>query len=135
MANCVFLIGRLTADPEVRYTSATNTAIAAFTVAVNRPTKEKQTDFPRIKVIGRQAENCEKYLKKGRMVAVEGSIETGDYESNGKKVYFTDVLASRVEFIDWGEKTAERAQKEPQNASEGEEQIDGFESLDEDVPF
>ena len=94
MANCVFLIGRLTADPEVRYTSATNTAIAAFTVAVNRPTKEKQTDFPRIKVIGRQAENCEKYLKKGRMVAVEGSIETGDYESNGKKVYFTDVLAS-----------------------------------------
>ena len=134
MANCVFLIGRLTADPEVRYTSQSNTAIAAFTVAVNRPTKEKQTDFPRIKVIGRQEENCEKYLKKGRMVAVEGSIETGDYESNGKKVYFTDVLASRVEFIDWGEKTAEKAQKEPQNVNENEWE-DGFEALDEDVPF
>lgn len=132
--NRVELIGRTTADPEVRYTSTTNTAIAAFTLAVDRPTKEKQTDFIRIKVLGKQAENCEKYLKKGRMIGIEGSIETGDYESNGKKVYFTNVLASRVEFIDWGEKTAERAQKEPQNANEGE-QIDGFEEIDEDVPF
>ena len=132
--NRVELIGRLTADPEVRYTSTTNTAIATFTVAIDRPTKDKQTDFIRVKVIGRPAENCEKYLKKGRMVAVEGSIETGDYESNGKKVYFTNVLASRVEFIDWGEKTAERAQKEPQITNEGE-QIDGFEEIDEDVPF
>lgn len=128
-------IGRLTADPDIRYTSQSNTAIATFTVAIDRPTKEKHTDFIRVKVIGKQAETCEKYLKKGRMVAVEGSIETGDYESNGKKVYYTGVLASRVEFIDWGEKTAEKAQKEPQNASENEEQIDGFESLDEDVPF
>ncbi len=133
--NRVELIGRTTADPEIRYTSATNTAIATFTLAVGRPTKEKQTDFIRIKVIGKPAETCEKYLKKGRMVGIEGSIETGNYESDGKKVYFTNVLASRVEFIDWGEKTAEKAQKEPQNASEGEEQIDGFESLDEDVPF
>lgn len=132
--NRVELIGHLTADPEVRYTSATNTAIATFTVAIDRPTKDKQTDFPRVKVIGKAAENCEKYLKKGRLVGIEGSIETGDYESNGKKVYFTDVLASRVEFIDWGEKTAERAQKEPQGANEGE-QIDGFEAIDEDVPF
>lgn len=128
------LIGRLTADPEVRYTSQTNTAIATFTVAIDRPTKEKHTDFIRVKVIGKAAENCEKYLKKGRLVGIEGSIETGDYESNGKKVYFTNVLASRVEFIDWGEKTAERAQKDPQNANEGE-QIDGFEAVDEDVPF
>lgn len=85
-------------------------------------------------MIGKAAENCEKYLKKGRLVGIEGSIETGDYESNGKKVYFTDVKASRVEFIDWGEKTAERAQKEPQSTNEGE-QIDGFEAVDEDVPF
>ena len=132
--NRVELIGRLTADPEVRYTSTTNTAIATFTVAIDRPTKDKQTDFPRVKVIGKPAENCEKYLQKGRMVGIEGSIETGDYESNGKKVYSTNVLANRVEFIDWGEKTAERAQKGSQNASEGE-QIDGFEAIDEDVPF
>ena len=132
--NRVELIGHLTADPEVRYTSATNTAIATFTVAIDRPTKEKHTDFIRVKVIGKAGENCEKYLKKGRLVGVEGSIETGDYESDGKKVYFTNVLASRVEFIDWGEKTAERAQKEPQNANESE-QVDGFEAIDEDVPF
>lgn len=128
------LIGRLTADPEIRYTSQSNMAVAVFTLAVDRPTKDKKTDFIRVKVIGKPAENCEKYLKKGRMVGIEGSIETGDYESNGKKVYFTNVLASRVEFIDWGEKTAERAQKEPQNVSEGEWE-DGFEALDEDVPF
>lgn len=132
--NRVELIGRTTADPVVRYTSQTNTAIATFTVAIDRPTKEKQTDFIKVKVIGKAGENCEKYLKKGRLVGIEGSIETGDYESDGKKVYFTNVLASRVEFIDWGEKTAERAQKEPQNTNEGE-QVDGFESLDEDVPF
>lgn len=132
--NRVEEIGRLTADPDIRYTSQSNTAIATFTIAVDRPTKEKKADFIRIKVIGRQAETCEKYLSKGRMVAIEGSIESGDYESNGKKVYFTDVLASRVEFIDWGEKTAERAQKEPQVADEGE-QIDEFEAIDEDVPF
>lgn len=133
--NRVELIGRLTADPEIRYTSQSNMAVATFTLAVDRPVKEKKADFIRIKVLGRQAENCEKYLSKGRMVAIEGSIETGDYESNGQKVYFTNVKASRIEFIDWGEKTAQRAQKEPQDASEGEEQIDGFESLDEDVPF
>lgn len=133
--NRVELIGRTTADPEIRYTSTTNTAIATFTLAVDRPTKEKQTDFIRIKVLGKQAENCEKYLKKGRMIGIEGSIETGDYESDGKKVYFTDVLASRVQFIEWGEKTPERAQKEPQNANQEEEQIDGFEELDEDAPF
>lgn len=128
------LIGRLTADPEVRYTSATNMAVATFTLAVDRPVKDKKTDFIRIKVLGKPAENCEKYLKKGRMVGIEGSIETGDYESNGKKVYFTDVKASRVEFIDWGEKTAQGPQKGPQNEPK-EEQIDGFEAIDEDVPF
>lgn len=132
--NRVELIGRLTADPEIRYTSQSNMAVATFTLAVDRPTKDKKADFIRIKVIGKSAENCEKYLKKGRLVGIEGSIETGDYESNGQKVYFTDIKANRVEFIDWGEKTAQRTQKEPQNESE-EEQIDSFEALDEDVPF
>lgn len=133
--NRVEEIGRLTADPDIRYTSQSNTAIATFTVAIDRPTKEKHTDFIRVKVIGKQAETCEKYLKKGRMVAVEGSIETGDYESNGKKVYYTDVLASRIEFIDWGEKKAEKAQKGPQNAQQDDDIPDEFEALDEDVPF
>ena len=64
--NSVELIGRLTRDPEVRYTSGSQMAVASFTIAIDRPQRqdggEKQTDFPRITVFGRQAETCEKYL-------------------------------------------------------------------------
>ena len=66
--NSVVLIGRLTRDPEVRYTANTQMAVATFTIAIDRPVRaggEKQTDFPRITVFGKQAENCEKYLFKG----------------------------------------------------------------------
>ncbi len=105
--NSVELIGRLTRDPEVRYTSGSQMAVATFTIAIDRPQRqdggEKQTDFPRITVFGRQAETCEKYLKKGRLVAIQGRIQTGSYTNkNGDTVYTTDVVANRVEFIDWG---------------------------------
>ena len=72
--NSVILIGRLTRDPELRYTSGTQMAVATFTVAIDRPVRagaEKQTDFPRVTVFGKQAENCEKYLAEaGRAGAV-----------------------------------------------------------------
>ena len=105
--NSVELIGRLVRDPEVRYTSGSQMVVATFTIAIDRPQRqdggEKQTDFPRITVFGRQAETCEKYLKKGRMVAIQGRIQTGSYTNkNGDTVYTTDVVANRVEFIDWG---------------------------------
>ena len=102
--NNVILIGRLTRDPELRYTTS-QMAVATFTLAIDRPTKadkEKETDFPRIKAFGKTAENCEKYLAKGRMVAVQGSLQTGSYEDkDGKRVYTTDVIANRVEFLEW----------------------------------
>lgn len=108
MANCVFLIGRLTADPEVRYTSGSQMAVANFTLAIDRPVRqgeERKADFPRVVVFGRQAETCEKYLAKGRLVAVEGRIQTGSYQNrNGDTVYTTDVVASRVEFLEWGDR-------------------------------
>lgn len=66
--NSVVLIGRLTRDPELRYTSGSQMAVATFTIAIDRPVRaggEKQTDFPRVTVFGKQAENCEKYLAKG----------------------------------------------------------------------
>ena len=68
--NSVVLIGRLTRDPELRYTSGSQMAVATFTIAIDRPVRaggEKQTDFPRVTVFGKQAENCEKYLAKGRL--------------------------------------------------------------------
>lgn len=102
--NVVVLIGRLTRDPELRYIPETQNAVCTFTLAVDRPmSREKQADFIRITVFGRQAENCAKFITKGRQVAVEGRIQTGSYQNkNGDTVYTTDVIANRVEFLSGG---------------------------------
>lgn len=135
--NSVNLIGRLTRDPEVRYT-ASQMAVASFSIAIDRPTKEgeeKRADFPRINVFGRQAENCEKYLRKGSQVAIEGRIETGSYEKqDGTRVYTTEVVARRVEFLSRaGERKAEENRKPEQMPPET--MPPNFEQIDEDVPF
>ena len=141
--NSVVLIGRLTRDPEVRYTGD-QMAIANFSVAIDRPPKRdgtKETDFPRITVFGRQAENCEKYLRKGRLVAVQGRIQTGSYTNkNGDKVYTTDVVADRVEFLEWGDREGGQSgggpQRQVQEPSRPAEIPKGFEAIDEDdLPF
>ena len=120
--NSVQLIGRLTRDPEVRY-SGDNMAIATFSIAIDRPPKRdgtKETDFPRITVFGRQAENCEKYLVKGRLVGIEGRIQTGSYTNrNGDKVYTTDVVANRVEFLEWGDRQGQSSGSYGQNRNFG----------------
>lgn len=141
--NSVVLIGRLTKDPEVRYTSGTQMAVATFTLAINRPVKpggEKQTDFPRCTVFGKQAENCERYLAKGRLVGVQGRIQTGSYQNkDGQTVYTTDVVADRIEFLEWADKPAgnqsSSRQNTPQQADPQDDVPDGFAALDEDVPF
>ena len=101
--NSVVLIGRLTRDPELRYTSGTQMAVATFTVAIDRPVKtgsEKQADFPRVIVFGKQAESCGQYLEKGRLVGIHGRIQTGSYKrQDGGAAYTTDVVADRVEFM------------------------------------
>lgn len=136
--NSVNLIGRLTKNPEVRYTTgAEQMAIATFTIAVDRFTKgeEKKADFPRITVFGRQAENCEKYLAKGQRVAIQGRIQTGSYQDkDGKTVYTTDVVADRVQFIDFAKKDGEN---ENQRAETAQDRVapSGFQKVDEDIPF
>lgn len=142
--NNVTLIGRLTKDPEVRYTSS-QMAVARFTIAVDRIARqgeEKQADFIPIVVFGRQAENCEKYLAKGRKVAVEGRIQTGSYvNKEGNKVYTTDVIANRVEFIEWGEGNRTSGGGSGFGAGErsesGNDSIpSGFQEIkDDDMPF
>ena len=106
--NSVILIGRLTRDPELRYTQGTQMAVARFSIAIDRPVRqgrEKEADFPRIVVFGKQAENCERYLAKGRMVGIQGRLQTGSYQDkDGKTVYTTDVIADRVEFLEWGDR-------------------------------
>lgn len=102
--NRVVLIGRLTRDPELRYTSS-GTAVATFTLAVNRnyanQQGEREADFINIVTWRQLAELCANYLKKGRLAAVEGRIQTRSYENQeGKKVYVTEVVAENVQFLD-----------------------------------
>lgn len=157
--NSVVLIGRLTRDPETRYTSGSQMAVCTFTIAIDRVTRqgeEKKTDFPRITVFGKQAENCERFLKKGRLVGVQGRLQTGSYTNkDGATVYTTDVVADRVEFLEWGDRQSsgeasgqrsysapreaapQYQSAEPQEMSEPQEEFapDGFTSIEEDIPF
>ena len=101
--NRVELIGRITRDPELRYTGS-NIATTRFTLAVNRPFQgqngEQGTDFINIVVWRKQAENVKKYVSKGSLVAVEGRIQTGSYEKDGQRIYTTDVVADSVQFLE-----------------------------------
>ena len=141
--NSVVLIGRLTRDPEVRYTSGTQMAVCTFTIAIDRPVRaggEKQTDFPRVTVFGKQAENCERFLAKGRLVGVQGRIQTGSYTNkDGATVYTTDVVADRVEFLEWGDRNERQAARPAAQSSAPEGGFDaapeGFSAIDEDIPF
>ena len=101
--NLILLIGRLTADPELRYTK-TGTAVASFTLAVDRPQRkdhEKETDFVNIVVWGKSGENCAQYLGKGRQAAIEGRLQIRSYENrDGQKVRVAEVVANNVQFLD-----------------------------------
>ena len=141
-------IGRLAADPELRYTPQ-NTAVAHITLAVDRIAKqgeEKKADFIRITVFGKQAETVNKYLSKGRQVAVTGRIETGSYkDKDGKTVYTTDILAERVEFLGSskqdgnGYKSSQRSNMGPPAYNQNEEydpyEQMGFQAIDDDIMF
>lgn len=135
--NNVILIGRLTKDPELRYTAGTQMAVATFTVAIDRPVKagsEKQTDFPRVTVFGKTAENCEKFLTKGRLVGVQGRLQTGSYTNkDGVTVYTTDVAADRVEFLEWGDRP--QGSSSSSQTSRTDDAPVGFSAIDEDIPF
>lgn len=99
--NSVNLIGNLTKDPELRYSTGQNqTAICRFTLAINEGYGEKQrTNFIPILTFGKIAENCDRYLSKGKKAGVKGHIQTGSYEKEGRTIYTTEVVAEAVEFL------------------------------------
>ncbi|MDR6552343.1 single-stranded DNA-binding protein [Paenibacillus qinlingensis] len=105
MLNRVILIGRLTRDPELRYTPA-GVAVTQFTLAVDRPftsggSKEREADFINIVTWRQLAETCANYLRKGRLTAVEGRIQVRNYDNNeGKRVYVTEIIADNVRFLE-----------------------------------
>ncbi|RNF39924.1 single-stranded DNA-binding protein [Planococcus salinus] len=104
MINRVVLVGRLTKDPDLRYTPS-GVAVARFTLAVNRTFSnaqgEREADFINCTVWRKQAENTANFLKKGSLAGVEGRIQTGSYEGqDGKRVYTTEVVADSVQFLE-----------------------------------
>lgn len=141
--NNVVLIGRLTRDVDCRF-SQSGMAIASMTVAIDRGKdkdgNDKGADFPRVKVFGKTAENCDRFLSKGRQVAVHGRLETGSYEDkNGNKVYTTDVIADRVEFLGSSENSSgrndRRSGQQKMNPADYDDIPDSFQATDDDMPF
>ncbi|MGM9572639.1 MAG: single-stranded DNA-binding protein [bacterium] len=128
MLNRIILIGRLTRDPELRYTQS-GVAVASFTLAVNRNFKNAQgeieADFIDIVVWRNQAENCANYLGKGRLVAVEGRLQVRTYETQeGQKRKVAEVVADSVRFLE---------KKNTANAGGSSAEMGEF--LDDDIPF
>lgn len=124
--NKVFLIGRLTKDPELRYTGS-NIAVASFTVAVNRnftsQNGEREADFINIVVWRKQAENVKNYINQGSQVAIDGRIQTRSYDdAEGKKRYVTEVVADNVQFLDT------KASREQRGANQSN-------SMESDIPY
>lgn len=133
--NKVILIGRLTAEPETRYTESSQPmAISKFRLAVDRPIKkegEPQADFIKCIAFGKTAEFVEKYLRKGTKIALEGSWRTGSYTKDGATHYTNDCVIDRMEFVESKKDSAPQAQ--PSDAGDGFMNIpDG---IDEELPF
>lgn len=142
--NKVELVGRLTRDPEVRYTQGENaSAIARFSVAVNRRFKNNEgnydADFINCVAFGRSGEFIEKYFKKGMAIGISGRIQTGNYTNkDGVKVYTTDVVVEEAEFVESKNNGGSSA---PSNAlaNNNAPSSDGFmnipDGIDEELPF
>lgn len=141
--NKVVLMGRLTRDPEIRYSNGeTAMAIARFTVAVDRRVKrdsENSADFISCIAFGKTGEVVEKYFRKGQRIALNGRIQTGSYTNNeGQKVYTTDVIAENIEFVESKNSSSGydgSSRPDPSQAS-----ADGFMNIpdgvnDEGLPF
>lgn len=143
--NKVNLIGRLTADPEVRYTQGDQPmCIASYRLAVERKGKkvegQQNADFISIKAFGKGGEFAEKYLHKGMKVAVSGHIQTGSYTNrDGQKVYTTDVIADEQEFCESKAANDTAQNYTPKETQKETPPIDDFMSIpdgiDEELPF
>ncbi len=133
--NNVVLIGRLTKDPDLKYLPNGGTAVTNFTLAVDKqlPKDKKEeyeskgystADFINIVVWGKQAENCANYLAKGRLVGIQGRIQTRSWDDNeGNKRYATEVVANNVQFLEWGDK------------QDNSNDVGDYSPQDENLPF
>lgn len=129
-------LGRLTADPEVRYGQGENSGVARFTLATDRKFKregEPTADFIRCVAFGRQAEFCEKYLRQGTKIAIVGRIQTGSYtDRNGNKVYTTDIVVEEIEFAESKASQDSNTQQSDRPSPHGSVE-DGFMNIADDI--
>ena len=135
MLNRVVLVGRLTKDPDLRFTP-NGVAVANFTIAVNRPFSNqqgnKEADFINCVIWRKQAENLANYMKKGSMIGVDGRIQTRSFDGqDGKKVFITEVVADNVQFLDSKGQTPQNQEK----AHTGQNLENEGQPMEEDLPF
>ena len=138
--NKVILMGRLTRDPEVRYSQGdTPTAIARYTLAVDRRTRkdgEASADFISCVAFGKSAEFAEKYLHKGTKLVITGRIQTGSYTNkDGQKLYTTDVVVEDQEFAESKAAASGNQEGNSQPAASGDGFMNIPEGMDEELPF
>ncbi|MCB9498575.1 MAG: single-stranded DNA-binding protein [Bacillales bacterium] len=143
MINRVVLVGRLTKDPDLRYT-ASNVPVASFTIAVSRPfvnqaSGERDADFIPVVIWRKQAENVKKFLVKGSLAGVEGRIQTRNYDDkDGTRRYVTEIVADNVYFLE-AKGSADSAAESSTNTAEEKEddefKYDNVKFTDNDLPF
>lgn len=149
MLNKIIVIGRLTKDPELRNIPS-GVSCTNFTVACERNYKnqqgEKETDFIPVVTWRGLADNCAKYLVKGRLVAVSGRLQVRSYDNNqGERRYISEIVADEVQFLEWGDSNTDNAPNRPSQSPGSYDQSNnsgfagtGFEPLDDDddeLPF
>lgn len=135
--NSVNLLGRITRDPEVKYSTGEKaTAIAKYSIAVNRPFKKDEADFINIVAFGKDGEFAEKFFKKGDQIALTGRIQTGSYTNKeGQKVYTSDVIVEHQYFAQTkqaGGETSPKTSSKPTNQG-SLNQVD--DSIETELPF
>lgn len=140
--NKVILLGRLTKNPDIRYSQTNNMMVASFSLAVNRKYvkqgEERQTDFINIVTYSKLAEFVQKYLKVGLQICICGRMQTRTWEDkNGQKRYATEVIAEDIDFADSPKKTDESVlyASTPVNSTNQNNQEDEFISDGDDLPF
>lgn len=139
--NKVILMGRLTKDPDVRWTQGQNqTCVARYTLAVDRRVKsqdgQQNADFISMVSFGSQAEFIEKYIKKGTKIVISGHIQTGSYTNkDGVKVYTTDVITESVEFAESKKAAGENAQSTPEPQTDSDGFMNVPDEIDDELPF
>lgn len=132
---CV-IVGRLVKDPDLKFAQGTGTAVATFTVAVNRRFKREgqpEADFIPVVVFGKVAEACANYTAKGKLISVSGGIQTRNYEAkDGTKRYVTEIVSDEVDFLEW----ADREGGQKSTTTKENKDIDGITPIDDsEIPF